>query len=250
MRHVAIPVGRAFPDAHRGEVRRLQRGDVPLVDAVIRDAVEPDLAVRPRLHAGPFDAVIEVLGLARREVIDVAGRAAGAARIHAHARIAVRHPFLRVHHLPALIEVRGSRCDVGMLFHHALPRARIAVLEREAFGVGAVGEDDRMPVLLDGPEHVGAQHEAVVHRDRHVPVDAHAVAGFTALGHDSSLSLNSDRLPPPHSPSKTGVNALSPAEGWGGVHTVQQCERAPSPTLPRKRGRGPTARAAPYSLTA
>ena len=38
--HVAVPVGRAFPDAHRREVRRLQRGDVPLVDAVVGDAVQ------------------------------------------------------------------------------------------------------------------------------------------------------------------------------------------------------------------
>ena len=108
MRHVAIPVGRALPDAHRGEVRRLQRRDVPRVDAVVRDAVQPDLAVRPRLHAGPFDAVVEVLRLARREMIDEAGRAAGAARIDAHARIAVRHPFLRVDDFPALIEVATS----------------------------------------------------------------------------------------------------------------------------------------------
>ncbi len=79
MRHVAVPVGGALPDAHGGEVRRLQRRHVPLVDAVIRDAVEPDLAVRPGLHAGPFDAIVEVLGLARREMIDDAGRAAAAA---------------------------------------------------------------------------------------------------------------------------------------------------------------------------
>src|SRR5829696_5115683 len=63
--HVAIPIGGALPDAHGGEMRRLQRRHVPLVDAVIGDAVEPDLAVRPGLHAGPLDAIVEVLGLAR-----------------------------------------------------------------------------------------------------------------------------------------------------------------------------------------
>ena len=72
MRHVAIPVGGAFPDAHGGEVRRLQRRDMPLVDAVVGDAVQADLAVGPRLHAGPFDAVVEIERLARREMIDVA----------------------------------------------------------------------------------------------------------------------------------------------------------------------------------
>ncbi len=33
----------------------------------------------------------------------------------------------------------------------------------------------------DRAKHVGAQHEAVIHRDRHVPIDAHAVARLAAL---------------------------------------------------------------------
>ena len=180
VRHVAIPVGGAFPDAHGGEMRRLQRRDMPLVDAVVGNAVEPDLAVRPWLHAGPFDAVIEVLGLARREVVDAARRHAAAAGIDAHAGVVVRHPLLRIDDFPALIEIARSRGDVGMLFGHALPRARIAVLEGEALGVGTVGEDRRIFAVLDRAEHVGPQHQAVVHRDRHIPVDAHAVAGFAA----------------------------------------------------------------------
>src|SRR5262249_19720190 len=65
MGHVAVPVGGAFPDAHGREMRRLQSGDVPLVDAVIGDAVETDLSVRPRLYASPFDAVAGILRLAR-----------------------------------------------------------------------------------------------------------------------------------------------------------------------------------------
>ena len=70
MRHVAIPVGRALPDAHRGQMRRLAAGDVPLVDAVIADAVQPDPAITPCLHAGPLDAIMEILRLARAEMID------------------------------------------------------------------------------------------------------------------------------------------------------------------------------------
>src|ERR1700726_951037 len=58
MRHVAIPVGGALPDAHGGKMRRFARRDVPLIDAVIGNAVETDLAVRPGLHTGPFDAVV------------------------------------------------------------------------------------------------------------------------------------------------------------------------------------------------
>ena len=178
--HVAEPVGRALPDAHRRKVRRLQRGDVPLVDAVIGDAVEPDLAVRPRLRARPFDAVVEILGLARREMVDHAGRAAGAAGIDAHAGIVVRHPFLGIDDLPVLVLVGGVCGDVGMLLDHALPGARIALLEGEALGVGAVAQDHRIFAGLHRPEHVGAQHEAVVHLDRHVPIDVHAVAHLAA----------------------------------------------------------------------
>src|SRR5580693_4178786 len=116
-------------------MRRLERRDMPLIDAVVRNAVEPDLAVRPRLHAGPFDALVEIFRLARREMIDHARRAAGAAGIDAHAGVVMRHPFLRIDHFPALIEIAGARGDVGMLFRHALPRAWIAVLEGEALGV-------------------------------------------------------------------------------------------------------------------
>ncbi len=178
MRHVAVPVGRAFPHADRGEMRRLQRGDVPLVDAVIGDAVEADLAARPRLHAGPLDAVVEILGLARREVIDEPRRAAGAARVDAHADIIVRHPLLRIDDFPVLILVGRAGGDVGVLVDHALPRARVAVLEGEVLGVGPVGENDGELAVFHRTKDIGAQHEAVVHLDRHVPIDVHAVADF------------------------------------------------------------------------
>ena len=192
VRHVAIPVGGAFPDAHGGQMRRLARSHVPLVDAVIGNAVQSDLAVRPRLGAGPFDAVVIILGLARRERIDEARRTAGAARIDAHAGVLVRHPFLRIGNFPALVEIAGAGGDVRMLFRHALPRARIAVLEGKPLGVGAVGQDHRIAAFGEGPEHVGAQNKAVVHGDRHVPIDAHAVAGFAAL-----LRASCGRLRPP-----------------------------------------------------
>src|SRR5262245_52592398 len=181
MGHVAVPVGGALPDAHGGQVRRLQRRHVPLVDAVIGNAVEPDLAVRPGLHAGPLDAVVEILGLARREMIDEAGRATAAAGVDAHAGIVVRYPFLGIDHLPALVEVARAGGDVGMPFGHALPCARIAVLEREALGIGTVAQDHRVTAVLHRAKDVGAQHQAVVHPDRDVPIDAHAVAHLAAM---------------------------------------------------------------------
>ncbi len=176
MRHVAVPVGGALPHAHGGQVRRLQRRDMPLVDAVIGDAVQPDLAVAPGLHARPFDALVEILGLARREMVDISGRAAGAARIDADAGIAVRNPFLRVHHLPVLVLVGGSGGDVGMLLGHAFPGGGIAFVEGEALGIGPVAQDHRVASLGRRAEQIGAQYQPVIHGDRHVPIDAHAVA--------------------------------------------------------------------------
>src|SRR5262249_56007365 len=64
MRHIAIPVGGAFPDAHCGQVRWLQRSDVPLIDAVVRNPVEPDLTLQPPLRAHPSTPAAEIFSLA------------------------------------------------------------------------------------------------------------------------------------------------------------------------------------------
>ena len=49
----------------------------------------------------------------------------------------------------------------------------------------------RVTAFLDRPEHVAAQHKSVVHRDRHVPIDPHAVADFADLtiAHASSPKI-------------------------------------------------------------
>ena len=193
VRHVSVPVGGAFPDAHGGEVQRLQRGRVPLVDGVIGNAVQADLAARPGLHARPLDALVQVLRLARREMLDAAGRTAGAARVDAQAGVALRHPFLRIDDFPVLIFARRAVRDLRMLVDHALPGARVAVLEGEALGVGPVAEEDRVAAFDARAKQVGAQHQPVVHDDRDVPVDAHAVAEL-ALGRLHARLLLSARF--------------------------------------------------------
>ncbi len=68
-----------------------------------------------------------------------------------------------------------------MFFRHDVPGARIAVLKRKIFRVGPISKNDRIAAVLYGAENIGAQDEAVVHPDRHVPIDPHAVADFRAL---------------------------------------------------------------------
>src|SRR5262249_41398311 len=133
--HVAIPVGGAFPDAHRRKMRRLQAANVPLINAVIGNAVQSDFTVGPWLCTGPFDAVVKVLGLTRGKTTDVAGLTSAAARIRAYASTIVRYPFFRVDDFPALIEVRPPGSDIRMLNDHTPPRTRVAVLKSQSLGI-------------------------------------------------------------------------------------------------------------------
>src|SRR5205814_486241 len=104
-RALAVGVVPAFPDADRREMRRLRRRGAPLVRGVVRDAVHADFARAPRLRGAPLDALVDVARLARVVVAEVAGRTPGAARIHPHARIALRHPLLQVDDLQDLVAV-------------------------------------------------------------------------------------------------------------------------------------------------
>jgi hypothetical protein len=100
----------------------------------------------------------------------------GAATIDANADIAIRHPLLRVDHFPVLILVGRTLGDLGIVADHVVPAALVElVLERQALGVGPQGHDDGITALRRRPEDVGAQYDAVVHRNRHVPIDVHAV---------------------------------------------------------------------------
>src|SRR5262249_62068547 len=75
------------------------------------------------------------------------------------------------------------------------------VLGGRPFAVTAVGKDDRGPAVIRRAKHVGAQDEAVVHTDGHVPVGAQAVADFALEGGQCR----------PRSSTKSNVAALPPA---------------------------------------
>ena len=53
VRQVAVEVGGTLPSADRGQMRRLQRRDPPLVHRVVRDAVQPDFTGAPRAAFRP-----------------------------------------------------------------------------------------------------------------------------------------------------------------------------------------------------
>src|ERR1051326_72503 len=53
---IAVAVVLSLPRDDGGEMRRVPGGDAPLVVRVVRNAEHADLAVAPRLFAGPFDA--------------------------------------------------------------------------------------------------------------------------------------------------------------------------------------------------
>ena len=130
----------------------------------------------------------DVLGLARRPCFQIARRAAGAARIHPHADVAVRHPLLRVEQLPVLVLVAGAFEHVRRGLDDPQPLALVALLHRQALGVGPVAQDHRIFAVGDRPEHVGAQHDAVVHLDRGIPIDLHSVADFGFHAADASAT--------------------------------------------------------------
>ena len=170
---VAVGVVPALPGADRGEVRRLRRRRAPLAARVVRNAVHADLAAAPFLRRRPLDAEVEVARLARIVVAQVARRAPGAARIDAHDRIALGHPFLRVDHFPVLVPVGRAGERVGVLARHDFPRGLVALLEGEPLAVRPVTQDRRMAAAVVRTEHVGPQHQAVIHLDRSVPLDFH-----------------------------------------------------------------------------
>src|SRR5712664_4382368 len=172
---VAVGVVPAFPGADRGEVRRLRGRSAPLVARVVRDAVHADPAAAPGLLRRPFDAQVDVAGLARIVVAEIARRAAGAARVDADAGVALGHPLLRVDHFPVLVPVRGAGERVRIVARHDLPGGLVALLEGEPLAVRAVAEDRGVAAFGLRAEYVRAQLEAVVHPDRNVPVDLHAL---------------------------------------------------------------------------
>src|SRR5437879_6413809 len=159
---------------------------MPLIDRVVRDAIETYLPLAPWLDSRPLYALVEIHGLAWGKMIDIPRGTAATTRVDAHADVAIGHPLLRIDNFPALVFVRRARRNVRVLHGHSFPLVRITVLEGKPFGVGAVAQNSRVFSVGNRPKDIGAQDEAVIHRNWHVPVNAHAVPYFRAMLHPSS----------------------------------------------------------------
>src|SRR5665647_1003224 len=181
VRHVAVEIRSAFPYANRGEMLGLQSGRLPLVLGIIGNAVETDLAVRPRLYAGPVDALRQILRLAQRPDVDNTGRAPGAAAVDTDTNVFVRHPFFRIDDFPALVLVGRTGRYVRLVGAHAPPLVRVKIIEVQPFAVWSVSHDDRKLAVGDRPVDIAPQYQPIVHRDRHVPIDSHAISDFSFL---------------------------------------------------------------------
>src|SRR5262245_56599009 len=122
----------------------------------------------------------------------------------------MRHPLLRIDHFPALIKVARSGGDVRMFFRHALPRACIAVPKGEILRVRPVAQDYRKLSIFHRAKDIGAQDQPIIHYDRHVPIDPHAVTDFSALLQRCHYALPKHRTC--HVPRKRGIQYL---QSWG-----------------------------------
>src|SRR3546814_11440869 len=101
----------------------------------------------------PYTTLFRSLAFARREVLEIARRAACAAGIHPHHRIAIGHPFLRIDHLPALMDIARAARNVRVVLAHQIPAGLVDLLEVEVLAVGAVGHDHRiLPVVVRSAE--------------------------------------------------------------------------------------------------
>src|SRR3990170_3637070 len=147
-------------------MRRPQRADLPLVHRVVRDAVDADLAAAPGLCAGPLDAIVKVPRLTRRPAVEHARRTAGAARVDAHADVAVRHPLLRIDEFPVLVIVGGTFERAGDRLDQPRPLALVAFPEIQALGIRPVAQYYRVLAVSDRTKYVRPQNNTFIGPDR------------------------------------------------------------------------------------
>jgi hypothetical protein len=152
---VTVEVRRAFPNTDSGEMGGLELGDLPLIHTVIRDSVEPNLAITPWLNAGPLYAIVEILGLLWAPERHISRGGTSTPGVDTNTDIALWHPFFRINHLPVLILIARVGGHIRILLCHTVPGCLVSLLKGEALAVGAITHDDRILSRLDGPKDIG-----------------------------------------------------------------------------------------------
>ena len=117
-------VEHTLPRHNGGQMGRLKRRYLPLLDGEIGDAQQTDLAGRPGLRGGPFDRVIKISRLQRRHHFIESGRLSGSARVDHNHCVARRYPTLWVRDFPRQVSSVGlALYDLGMIAQRNLDTA-------------------------------------------------------------------------------------------------------------------------------
>src|ERR1019366_2355863 len=180
-------------------MRRLQRRRLPLALRQVGHPGEADFSRAPRLHAGPFDDVVERLRLLRGQERRGALRSPGAAGIDADGDIAQRDPVERI----GAFEGRIVR-------QHVRSHRRIRVQLQGAIPMLAVrcpDDDGRPGPLVRGTKYIGIEPHAVAHGHSHIALDDHpAFHGPTEVRRRRSSLL------------RIAVGRAQPIVGWRRCH--------------------------------
>lgn len=65
-----------------------------------------------------------------------------------------------------------------MFADHAFPGRGIPILKGKSLPVRSIRQQRRAGIPIDGTKNISPKNNAIIHQDRHVPVDAHAIANF------------------------------------------------------------------------
>ena len=94
--HVAVHVRQALCGHDGFQVRRVERGDIPLAHGKVGHPAQADVAITPRLYTRPLDHVIKRIRLNGSKNIEIATRSIRPGAIGGDDDILVMNPVLRV----------------------------------------------------------------------------------------------------------------------------------------------------------
>lgn len=172
---VTVEIGETFPRNESGKVRGVLGCDSPLYDGEIRHSDHTNFAVRPRQSASPFNTVVTITAFLLAEDLEVTLRSPRAATVTVDNSIALLGPHHRIDAFPDGIFRNPALRDTGA-------RENVESL-RAVLAVRTESEDDRkLAGNAFGAENIHVDFYAVVHGNRHVPSDLHAIRNLFFVG--------------------------------------------------------------------